>query len=87
MRVIVIFELAEKTLHKKLIDMGMPIGKNAFECEISRSELDKLKNFAAKLKLRPEEFVIIIPLCHSCLRNIQEYGSRVKLTVDDWMII
>ncbi len=70
-----------------LLEKGLRTQRSVFECEMEMEEAAAVRRFAASLDLRPQDSVLIFPLCSRCSRSAVILGRGIRAEQADRMVI
>ncbi len=73
--------------HRYLKEFGLNTQKSIFECEIDRSALQRICEYAVENLDTEEDSLIVFTLCRRCQGSIAVSGQGIKVMTTDFMVL
>lgn len=68
-----------REIAKLLQKCGKRVNRSVFECFLSETELERLKEKLSRRVKRGEDVVLYYPLCRACIERIDRFGAGPSL--------
>ena len=91
--ILVVCRIADSKLrsqiYAKLKNLGMPLLSGVYQCRLSDTEFEHLRQFLDSLEFDHTDCVHLFTLCLHCRHNVLRFGNcqGEQLMDDSWMII
>lgn len=90
MHVLMVYDIEDdrlrSRLHRELKTYGVNSQKSVFECDIGKTQLDALVNFARGL-IEDRDSFRVYQLCRKCSGKVQVSGVGERLFVEEFMVL
>lgn len=91
MRTLIAYDISDHRARRKffafLREKGLHTQKSVFECELGAGDVAEVLRVAAALDMRPQDSVVLWPLCRRCAQGAVILGRGIGLARTSWMVI